>query len=62
VAWGVLWVGILTYAGLFFGDIPWVRGNITAISLGVIAVSLLPLAYAFLKSWLERRKATAAAK
>jgi membrane-associated protein len=62
VVGGILWVGILTYAGLFFGDIPWVRGNITAISLGVIAVSLLPLAYAFLKSWLERRKATAAAK
>ena len=62
VAGGVLWVGILTYAGFFFGNIPWVRGNITAITLGVVAVSLLPLAYAFVKSRLERRKATAAAK
>jgi membrane-associated protein len=62
VAGGIFWVGLLTYAGFFFGDIPWVRGNITAITLGVIAVSLLPLVYAFVKSRLDRKNATAAAK
>ncbi len=45
----VLWVGGLTYAGYFFGNIPWVRGNLTAIILGIVAVSLLPLAWALLK-------------
>ena len=58
----VLWITSLTYAGYLFGNIPWVRGNITAITLGVIAVSLLPLVYAFVKSRLERKNATAAAK
>jgi membrane-associated protein len=42
----VLWVGGLTYAGYFFGNIPWVRGNLTAIIIGIVVVSLLPVAWA----------------
>jgi membrane-associated protein len=45
----VLWVGGLAYAGYFFGNIPWVRGNLTAIIVGIVVVSLLPLAWALLK-------------
>lgn len=55
VAGGVLWVGSLLYAGFFFGNIPWIRGNLTAIIIGIIVVSLLPLAYAFLKSRRQAR-------
>jgi len=47
---GIAWVGGLTYAGYFFGNIPWVRGNLTAIIVGIVVVSLLPLAWAFLRS------------
>jgi membrane-associated protein len=54
LAGGILWVGVLSYAGYFFGNIPWIRGNLTAIILGIIAVSLLPLAIAFLKSRVKR--------
>ena len=54
VAGGVLWVGSLTLAGYFFGNIPWVKGNLTAIIIGIVVVSLLPLAYAYLKSRLAR--------
>ena len=50
---GVLWVGSLSYAGYFFGNIPWIRGNLTAIIVGIIVVSLLPLVIAFLKSRLK---------
>jgi membrane-associated protein len=50
VAGGVLWVTSLTYAGYFFGNIPWVRANLGAMMIGIVAVSLLPLVYAFLKS------------
>jgi membrane-associated protein len=46
----VLWVGSLTYAGFFFGNIPWIRGNLTAMIVGIVLVSLVPLAYAYLKS------------
>ncbi|HSW82239.1 MAG TPA: DedA family protein [Usitatibacter sp.] len=57
VAGGVAWVGALCYAGYFFGNIPWIRGNLTAIIVGIVIVSLLPLAYAFLKSRAEGRSA-----
>ena len=50
----VLWVGSLAYAGFFFGNIPWIRGNLTAIIVGIVVVSLLPLAYAFIKSRMQK--------
>ena len=50
VAGGVLWVGLLTYAGYFFGNIPWIKGNLTAIIIGIVVVSLLPLVYAYFKN------------
>ena len=51
----ILWVGALVYAGYFFGNIPWVRGNLTAIIVGIVAVSLAPLAWAFVRSRLAGR-------
>jgi membrane-associated protein len=54
VAGGVLWVGSLTYLGYFFGNIPWIRGNLTAIILGIIVVSLLPLVIAYVRSKMAR--------
>jgi membrane-associated protein len=50
VAGGVLWVGSLTYAGFFFGNIPWIKGNLTLIIVGIIAVSLVPVVWAWVKS------------
>jgi membrane-associated protein len=49
-AGAVLWVGTLTYAGFFFGNIPWIHGNLTAIIVAIVVVSLLPLVYAYVKS------------
>jgi membrane-associated protein len=50
VAGAILWVGSLTYAGFFFGNIPWIKGNLTAIIVGIIAVSLVPVVMAWMKS------------
>lgn len=50
----VLWTGGLTYAGYFFGNIPWIRGNLTAIIVGIIVVSLAPLGWAFIRPRLSR--------
>ena len=52
VAGAVLWVGSLTYAGFFFGNIPWIKGNLTLIIVGIIVVSLIPVVWA----WLQSRK------
>ncbi|HUP97961.1 MAG TPA: DedA family protein [Usitatibacter sp.] len=57
LAGGVLWVASLLYAGYFFGNIPWIKGNLTAIIIGIVLVSLLPLLIAYLKS--RSRKAPA---
>lgn len=47
VAGGVLWVVLLTYAGYFFGNIPLVRNNLTAVILGIIVLSILPAVIEF---------------
>jgi membrane-associated protein len=50
VAGGMLWTGSLTYAGYFFGNIPWIKANLTLLIVAIILVSLAPLAVAWLKS------------
>jgi membrane-associated protein len=50
VAGGVLWVASLAYAGYFFGNIPWIKGNLTLIIVGIIVVSLVPVVWAWVKS------------
>jgi len=55
LAGAVAWVGLLVYAGFFFGNIPWVKGNLTAIILGIVALSLLPVVIAWLRARGEKR-------
>jgi membrane-associated protein len=43
------WVGSLAYAGYLFGNIPWVKENLHWIVLGIVIVSLLPIAVQFVK-------------
>ena len=50
VAGGVLWVASLLYVGYFFGNIPWIKGNLTLIIVGIIVVSLVPVVWAWFKS------------
>jgi membrane-associated protein len=46
VAGALLWVVSLSYAGYFFGNLPFVRQNLTLIIFGIIALSLLPIVWA----------------
>jgi len=48
-----LWAGSLTLAGYFFGNLPWVQENLTAVILGIVVVSLIPVVI----GWLQQRKA-----
>jgi membrane-associated protein len=50
IAGGIAWVGICCLGGYFFGNIPFVKENFTAVILGIIFVSLLPAITAFLRS------------
>lgn len=54
---GCLWIGSLTLAGYWFGNLPIIKNNLTAVILAIIALSLLPVAIGYLK---HRREAAAA--
>ncbi|MBI4349834.1 MAG: DedA family protein [Elusimicrobia bacterium] len=58
VAGGLLWVFSVTLAGYFFGNIPVVKNNFTAVILGIIFVSVLPGLIEYIR---HRRAAKAAA-
>jgi membrane-associated protein len=50
---GAAWVGLLTYSGYLFGNIPWVKDNLAWIVLGIVAVSLMPIAL----QWIREKRA-----
>jgi len=45
----VAWVGICVGAGYLFGNIPVVKENFELVVLGIVFVSVLPIALEFLK-------------
>lgn len=49
VAGGLGWVLSLTWAGYFFGNIPLIKDNFGVVTIIIIVVSLLPVAWAALK-------------
>ena len=57
VAGGCLWIGLLVYAGFLFGNIPWVKDNMSLIVVAIVVVSLIPAVTTFIR---ERRESKAA--
>jgi membrane-associated protein len=51
---GVAWISSLVYAGYLFGNIPWVKKNLSLIVIGIVVVSLIPAVSTFVR---ERRAA-----
>lgn len=50
------WVVSLTLAGYFFGNLPWVQKNLSAVILGIIAISMIPVVIGW---WQHRKEAKA---
>jgi membrane-associated protein len=50
---GILWIASLVYTGYWFGNVPWVKKNLSLIIVGILVVSVLPIAIKVLQ---ERRK------
>ena len=59
VSGGVLWVVSLTVAGYLFGNIAWVKDNLTLIILGFIIIPGLPALVVAIRTWNEQRRARA---
>jgi membrane-associated protein len=49
---GAAWVLLMTLAGYLFGNVPMVKNNFGLVTIGIILVSLLPLAWVV---WRDRR-------
>jgi membrane-associated protein len=56
VGGGILWVSLLTLAGYFFGQLPFVKNNFEIVVFGIIGISLLPILVEVLRA---RAKKTA---
>ncbi len=51
---GIVWVALFTFAGYFFGNIPFVRDNFELVIIAIIFISILPMVYEW---WKSRRDA-----
>jgi membrane-associated protein len=49
IAGGVAWVLSFIWAGYFFGNIPFVKDNFGFVTIGIVVVSLIPVAWVALK-------------
>lgn len=50
------WVLALVYAGYWFGNVPLVKQNLTWVILGIIALSLMPLAFEYFRHRLGKAR------
>ena len=50
------WITSLVYAGYLFGNIPWVKDNLSFIVIAIVVVSLIPAVTTFIKERRARRK------
>lgn len=46
----IIWVVSLSLAGYWFGNLPWVKENLTLVILAIIAISLAPLVVAWVRA------------
>jgi membrane-associated protein len=53
VVGGIAWVLICTLAGYFFGELPFVKKNFELVVVGIVLVSVLPVAW---EIWAARRR------
>jgi membrane-associated protein len=57
VTGGLLWVGLCVGAGYGFGNVPKVKENFELVVVAIVFISLLPIAWGYVISRLERRRA-----
>jgi membrane-associated protein len=50
----LLWVGGLMGLGYFFGNVPFIKHNLTAMIIGIIVLSMLPMIVGLLRHRLRR--------
>ena len=56
VTGAILWIGIFLGGGFYFGGLEVVQKNMKLVILGIIIVSVMPIAWEVGKAWLEKRR------
>ena len=54
VAGALIWVLLLVWAGFFFGNLPFIKNNFGFFTIGIVIVSVLPMAWVALKEALKK--------
>jgi membrane-associated protein len=50
----LIWVLLLVWAGFFFGNLPFIKSNFGLVTIGIVVVSVLPMAWVALKEALKK--------
>jgi membrane-associated protein len=58
---GILWTGICTFIGYFFGNLPFVKDNFSLVIIAIVIISVLPAVWEFVKAKLDEKKIAKAA-
>ena len=54
---GIVWVMLFTFAGYFFGNIPFIKEHFSLVILAIILISILPMVYEAARARREKRGA-----
>ena len=52
---GIVWVVLFTFAGYFFGNIPFVKHNFEFVIVGIILISVVPIGIEWMKARREKK-------
>ncbi len=56
---GIAWVALFTFAGYFFGNIPFIREHFSVVVLAIVLISVVPMVIEALKAQRESKQAKA---
>jgi len=51
---GFSWVSVFVWGGYVFGNVPLIKNNFGIVTIAIVIISFIPLAWAAVKSWHER--------
>ena len=56
---GIVWVALFTFAGYFFGNIPFIRDHFSLVVIAIVLISILPMVIEAVKARRESKQAKA---
>ena len=56
---GITWVALFTFAGYFFGNIPFIREHFSLVVLAIVLISIVPMVVEAIKAQRESKQAKA---